>query len=157
MATNFGTRIAITGFVWTIVTMQLVMGLSQQPTKCRYCRYPATKGCCCGNHFCLCIYIWVYIGVIWQIWLNCPCAAAMRPYVKLLWPLVFLIYLLPYLSFPLRISLLRFQAGRHKRRPYLLLSSLSLFWVVVFLCSWCVVSLHWSKFSYLQKCIYAME
>jgi len=27
-------------------------------------------------------------------WLNCPCAAAMRPYVKLLWPLV-----LPLLSY----------------------------------------------------------
>jgi len=32
----------------------------------------------------------VHIGAIWrwQIWLNHPCAAAMRPYVKLLWPFV---------------------------------------------------------------------
>jgi len=30
----------------------------------------------------------VHIGVTWWIRLNRPCAAAMRPYVKLLWPLV---------------------------------------------------------------------
>jgi len=30
----------------------------------------------------------VHIGATWRIRLNCPCAAAMRPYVKLLWPLV---------------------------------------------------------------------
>jgi len=43
MATNFGTRIAITGFVRTIATKQLFMegGLSGQPTECRYCRYLA--------------------------------------------------------------------------------------------------------------------
>jgi len=28
------------------------------------------------------------IGTTWQIWLNRPSAAGMRPYVKLLWPLV---------------------------------------------------------------------
>jgi len=28
--------------------------------------------------------VWVYIGAIWRIRLNHPCAAAMRPYVKLL-------------------------------------------------------------------------
>jgi len=28
----------------------------------------------------------VQIGATWRIPLNCPCAAAMRPYVKLLWP-----------------------------------------------------------------------
>jgi len=30
----------------------------------------------------------VHISATWQIRLNRPCAAAMRPYVKLLWPLV---------------------------------------------------------------------
>ena len=30
----------------------------------------------------------VHIGATWRIRLNPPCAAAMRPYVKLLWPLV---------------------------------------------------------------------
>jgi len=33
--------------------------------------------------FCLSIYL-VYIGANWRVRLNCPCAAAMRPYVKLL-------------------------------------------------------------------------
>jgi len=33
--------------------------------------------------FCLAIY-GVHIGATWQIRLNRPCAAAMRPYVKLL-------------------------------------------------------------------------
>jgi len=30
----------------------------------------------------------VHIGTTWRIRLNCPCAAAMQPYVKLPWPLV---------------------------------------------------------------------
>ena len=30
----------------------------------------------------------VHIGATWQIPMNRPCAAAMRPVVKLLWPLV---------------------------------------------------------------------
>jgi len=58
IATNFGTKIAITGFVWMIATRQLVMegGLSGRPTKCRYCQYPATEGRCHSNHFCLSVY-----------------------------------------------------------------------------------------------------
>jgi len=54
----------------------------------------------------------VHIGATWRIRLNCPCAAAMRPYVKLLWPLVSLClpFLFPFLfSFfflPLLISYL---------------------------------------------------
>ena len=91
MATDFGTNIAITGFVWTIATRQFVMegGLSGWPTKCRYCRFCATKGHCHGNHFCLSV-CGVYIGATWRIRLNRLCAVAMRPYVKLLWPLVLL-------------------------------------------------------------------
>jgi len=42
---------------------------------------------CHGSHFWLSIY-GVYVGATWQIRLNRPFAAAMRPYVKLLWPLV---------------------------------------------------------------------
>jgi len=30
----------------------------------------------------------IHIRATWRIWLNRPCAAAMRPYVKLLWPLI---------------------------------------------------------------------
>jgi len=47
VATNFETKVAITGFVRMIVTRHLVMksGLSGRPAKCRYCRYPPTKGC----------------------------------------------------------------------------------------------------------------
>ena len=41
--------------------------------------------------FCLAIY-GVHIGATWQIRLNRPCAAAMRPYVKLLWPLVVVVF-----------------------------------------------------------------
>jgi len=85
-------KIAITGFMWTIAARQLVMegSLSGRPTKCRYCRYTAIKGRCHGNHVCLSIY-GVYVGATWRIWLHCPCAAAVRPYVKLLWPLVIII------------------------------------------------------------------
>jgi len=42
MATNFGTKIAITGFVCTIATMVMDGGLSGRPTECKYCRYPGT-------------------------------------------------------------------------------------------------------------------
>jgi len=58
MATNFGTKITITGFVKTTATRQLVMegSLSGQPTECRYCRYHTPKGCCHGNHF------WLFMG-----------------------------------------------------------------------------------------------
>ena len=53
MTTNFGTKIAITGFVRTIATRQLAMegGLSGRLTECRYCRYFAHRGRCHGNHF----------------------------------------------------------------------------------------------------------
>jgi len=34
----------------------------------------------------------MHIGATWRIRLNRPCAAAMRPYVKLLWPLVICYY-----------------------------------------------------------------
>jgi len=37
----------------------------------------------------LAFYIWMHIGATWRIRLNRPCAAAMRPCVKLLWPLVY--------------------------------------------------------------------
>ena len=57
--------------------------------------YPmkTAKGCCHGNHFWLSIY-GVHIGATWRIRLNRPCAAAMRPYVKLLWPLVIIIIII---------------------------------------------------------------
>jgi len=53
MSTDFVTKIAITGFVRQITTMRLFIegDLSVQPTECRYCRYPATKGGYHGNHF----------------------------------------------------------------------------------------------------------
>ena len=62
--------------------------------------------------------------------------------------LIFLTDLHPYLPFPLRIDPLCFQPWGHKRRPNLGLSCLSLFWVTVFLCSWCMVILRCSKFRY---------
>jgi len=39
------------------------------------------------KHACI---TWGHIGTIWRIQLNRPCAAAMRPYVKSLRPLVLL-------------------------------------------------------------------
>jgi len=55
----------------------------------RHSRFRGSKGCCHGNRFWLSI-CGVHIGATWRIRLNRPCAAAMRPYVKLLWPLVLL-------------------------------------------------------------------
>jgi len=53
MATSFGTKIAIAGFVRTVASRQLVMegSLSGRPTECGYCLYLAPKGRCHGNHF----------------------------------------------------------------------------------------------------------
>jgi len=48
--------------------------------------FRGSKGRCHGNHF-LAFYIWSAIGATWQIRLNHLCVAAMRPYVKWLWPL----------------------------------------------------------------------
>jgi len=79
----------------------------------------------------------VHIGGTWRIRLNRPCAVAMRPYVKLLWPLVclcvpflFVFFLLPFFILSSLLSLLvsvtfqnmdplRFQAGGRRRRPNL--------------------------------------
>jgi len=124
--------------VWTTATRQLVMewGLSGRLTECRYCRYPAPKGRCHGNHFlaskgynfgcviasdslfdsrgwvfgvklsdediadfevlrdvAMATIFWLFIyglhiGATWRMRLNRACAAAMRPYAKLLWQLV---------------------------------------------------------------------
>jgi len=83
MATNFGTKIAITGFMRTIATRQLVMGgLSGRPTDCRYCQYFSPMGRSMATIFWLCVY-GVHIGATWRIRLNRLCAAAMRPYVRL--------------------------------------------------------------------------
>jgi len=40
--------------------------------------------------------------------------------------------------------------GGHKRRPNLGLGCFGLFWVIIFLCSWYMVILRCSKFSYLR-------
>jgi len=84
MATNFGTKTK-TGFVWMIATRQLLMegGLSGQPTECRYCRYRAPKGLAFYIRGADVEYDWTIH--VWQ-------AAAMRPYVELLWPLVLLVW-----------------------------------------------------------------
>ena len=95
MTTNFGTEIVITGFVWTIVTGELVMegGLSGRLKECRYYWHLAPKERCHGNPFWLPIY-GVHIGATWRIRLNCPCAAAMRPYVELLLTICSFLYLI---------------------------------------------------------------
>jgi len=52
MATNIGTKIAIN---WLYERQRLAIGLDEglsgRPIERRYCRYPASKGCCYGNHF----------------------------------------------------------------------------------------------------------
>ena len=81
MATNFGTKIAITGFVRTIATRQLAMVVGRQSADTVdnfHIGYVAT-----ATTFWLSVY-GVHIGAAWRIRLNRPCVAAMRPYVKLL-------------------------------------------------------------------------
>ena len=71
------------------MTRSLILGVGfwGQAVRWRYSRFRGSKGCCHVNHFWLSMY-GVHIAATWRIWLNRPCAAAMRPYVKLLWPLV---------------------------------------------------------------------
>jgi len=73
------------------------VGFPGQAIWWRHSRFRGSKGCCHGNHFWLSIY-GVYIGATWRIRLNRPCAAAMRPYVKLLWPLVYFYFYFYFLS-----------------------------------------------------------
>ena len=70
IATNFGTKIAITGFVWTIAT-KLEVGLSGRPTKCIDDTLKLTD-------IAMATILWlsvygVRIGVIWRIQLNRRC------------------------------------------------------------------------------------
>jgi len=91
MATNFGTKIAINCFVWTIATRQLVtVGVWMVGWQMQMLPIPVPKGCSYGNHF-LAFYIWGAHWRHWRIRLHLACAAVMRPYVKLLQPLVQLI------------------------------------------------------------------
>jgi len=65
-------------------------GFSCQAIRWRHSRFRGSKGRCYGNHCWLSMY-GVHIGAAWRIRVNRPCAAAMRPYVKWLWPLVIII------------------------------------------------------------------
>jgi len=70
------------------------------------------------------------------------------PPTYFLFSLVIFPYFPTSLYFPLRIGPLHFQAGGHKRWPNLGFSCFGLFWVIVFLCSWFIVILRCSNFSY---------
>jgi len=90
MATSFlGLNLLLTGFVWTIATWQLVMkgvwvvGRQNADTADTL----RVRNVAMATIFWLSIY-GMHIGATWCIRLNRPCSAAMRPYVKLLWPLV---------------------------------------------------------------------
>jgi len=67
----------------------LILGVSfwGEAISWKHSQHRRSDGRCHGNHFWLCI-CGVHIGATWRIWLNCPRAAAMRPYVKLQWSLV---------------------------------------------------------------------
>jgi len=88
VATNFGTKIAITGFMRTTATRHLVMEgvwvVGRENVNIASTLHNAPTGHCHGNHF-LAFYIW---GAYQRHLANMTshlCVAAMRPYVKLLW------------------------------------------------------------------------
>jgi len=81
-ATNFGTKIAITGFVRTIASKQLVMEAVRVVDR-QNAHIAGTLHLRDVAIFWLSIYE-VHIGATWRIQLNRPCVAVMRPYVKLL-------------------------------------------------------------------------
>ena len=90
MAANFGTQFAIAGFVGYNFGCMIASdtlfdsrgGFWGYPMKTA--DFEVLKDVCChGNRFWLSIY-GVHIGATWRIRLNHPCAAAMRPCMKLL-------------------------------------------------------------------------
>jgi len=88
MATNIRTKIAITSFMRTIATRQLVVDVwvvGRQIADIDDTLH--LRDVAITTIFWLFIY-GVHIGTTWQIWLKGPCASAMQPDVKLLWPLV---------------------------------------------------------------------
>ena len=74
MATNFGTKIAISWFCVNDSDYAIGYGgsLSGRPTECTYCRYPAPKGRCHGNHFTKRV-VW---SVGWSVTLLSPAKTA---------------------------------------------------------------------------------
>jgi len=80
--------------VWYLATRCFILGVGFQGKAIRW-RHSGDRvstGRSHGNHFWLSIY-GVHIGAsaTWWIRQSRPCSAAMRPYVKLLWPLVIII------------------------------------------------------------------
>jgi len=92
MATNFGTHFDITGFVGynfgcmiaidTLFDSRGGFSGSSYPMK-TLAEIECIRVVAIATTFCLSIY-GVHIGATWRIRLNRPCAAAMRPCVKLL-------------------------------------------------------------------------
>jgi len=94
VATNFGTKIAITGFVWMIATRLLVLKgvwvVGQQNADNADTLQPV-KGTLPWQPF----FGFLYVGAYWRHLANTTTihmCEAMRPYVKLLWPLVHLVF-----------------------------------------------------------------
>ena len=88
MATTFWLLMNYNFSCMSLATRCLILGVRfrGQAIRWRHSRFRGSQGHCHGNHF------WLYmthIGATWRIRLNRPRAAAMRPYVKFLWPLVF--------------------------------------------------------------------
>ena len=120
-----------------------------QPTNChehvrtakKFAEWTAMCRLCCIIHPWFICWFWCYIYIVCLFtWLP--------PLTSFFLYLFFLTYLLPYLPFPLRIGPLHFQARGCKRRLNLGLGCLSLSSIIVFLCSWCMVIVLCSEFSY---------
>jgi len=83
----------------------------------------------------------MHIGVTWRIGLKRPCKTAMRPYVKLLWPLFGCAY-------PTSFRVMRFRFSKnedtspHKTTCFLLLFGRLNFNPFYWPCSWLHVALH---------------
>jgi len=89
MATSFETKIAVTGFLWTIATTDNSLWRwfewSADRLQISIADTLNLRDVASATIFWLSMY-GVHIDAIWRIRLNRPFAAAMRPYVKLLWP-----------------------------------------------------------------------
>jgi len=84
-----------------------------------------------------------------RCYIHCLLVYLVSPLTSFFLYLFFLTYVLTFLlTFSFDNGPLRFQTRGHKRRLNLGLSCFTLFWLIVFLCFWCMVILYFSKCSY---------
>jgi len=83
VAWSVGLSVTLVSPAKTAAPIEIPFGLWARMGRRNHVLDGGAEGRCHGNHFWLSIY-GMHVGATWRMRLNRPCAAAMRPYVKLL-------------------------------------------------------------------------